>query len=308
MKMQSRPSLVTVTFVALAILYSALSFILPTSSATKSMYNLTDSEYMLLLFIVRIPIVLTWCLAFYAYRRLRLYANKISDTPEGKHFSKIATGIGWIAWGYAIPALIRTILYAFANQNPSFLSAALIITNYMFVIVTLMAFAYISGGAHQLARAGNIHLSIFQIRSVTAGLTALGILFCVLVASNLDMTSITNTDNAYHLPNWLIWSTIVLPYLFAWASGLFAAMEITILAKESPGIIYRRALFLLASGLVLMVVSLCAAQYILTIIPRTGYLTLGMSLVIIYVIYGIGSIGSVILAWGARRLKQIEEV
>ena len=301
-----RPAIVV--FGALVVTYAVLSFILPASSITKAMYGLSDTEYSYILFLIRIPILITWCLAFYGYRRLREYAREIAETTEGKDFSHLSTGVGWIAWGYAVPAVIRTILYALANEHPSFLSSALIITNYMYVLVSVVAFTYISSGAHHLAGSANMHLSIRQMRIAIGGLAALGILFCVFVASNLVMTSITNAYNAYYLPNWAIWSTIVLPYIFAWASGLFAAMEIMVLARRTKGIIYRRALFLLAAGIVLMIVSLSAAQYFRTIVPRTGHLTIGLSLIATYVIYCVGGVGSLLLAWGAKRLKRIEEV
>lgn len=308
MKRPQRPSSTTFLFTTLLVAYSVFTFILPASNITKAMYGLTDNEYSYLLFILRIPILLTWLLAFYSYRHLRQYAKTIADTPEGNDFSKIATGIGWIAWGYAVPAVIRTLLYAYANQYPSFLSTALIITNYMYVIVSLVAFMYISGGAHKLARANNLHLSTTQIRLAIAIISLLGILFCVLIASNLTMTSMFDSYNAYYLPNWLIWLTIVLPYVFAWTSGLFAALEIMAIAQQTKGVIYRRALFLLSVGIVLMVVSLCAAQYFRTIVPRTGHLTIGIPLWTTYFIYLLGSIGSIVLAVGALKLKRIEEV
>lgn len=298
----------TKIFIALIALYIGLTFILPANHVTKSMYAINDAQYHSLLFAVRLPILAVWCAAFYSYRRLINYAKQISDTKEGEHFMTLAKGMRWIAWGLIIPAVISTLLNTIANHNSDFLAPALVITNYLYVIVSLIAFTYIGKATHNLTQQSSVHLSVRSIRLLIGSLTALGVVFCVLTASKLNGTSLTDSYNAYYLPNWAIWTTVVVPYLYAWFIGLVAALELVVIARKTSGIIYKQALQLLAAGLVLIIVSMCSLQYFRSVVPRTGHLTIGASLITTYAIYGVNLAGSALLATGVKRLKRIEDI
>ena len=98
----------TKLFVGLTVLYALMAFILPASNLTKAAYQLSDSQYHYLLFVVRLPILAVWCVAFYSYRRLANYAKQIAETDEGEGFTSIARAMKWIAWGLVVPAILRT--------------------------------------------------------------------------------------------------------------------------------------------------------------------------------------------------------
>jgi len=298
----------TKIFIALAFFYAALTFILPANATTKANYRLDDAQYQYLLFIVKLPIIAVWSLAFYSYRRLANYAQSIKDTSEGKDFTTIAKGMSWIAWGLPIPAVISSLLSALANAQADFRAVSAVIGGYLAVAVSLVAFHYFSSGTHSLVRRADVEVKIKHIRILVGALIAIGLVFVVLIFSKLHSTNLGDSFNSFYLPNWLVWSTIVGPYLYAWFLGVFAVMEFILIARQTSGVIYRQALQLLAVGLVLIILSLCALQYFRAVIPRSGHLTIGAALITTYGIYAVNALGSVVLAVGAKRLQRIEDI
>ena len=298
----------TKVFIALTIIYGLFAFILPANPITKATYQVDNEAYHTLLFVVRIPIIATWCIAYFSFIRLLGYARQIKDTPEGAGFLSIAKGVGWIAWGLAVPAFVSSLLNAIANVDRDFLATALIITNYLYMIASLVAFSYIGAGAHALLHNAKVKVQSKHIRWLVAVLVSFAVLFCALIAARLHGMSLGDSYNAFYLPNWLVWSTIVTPYLYAWFIGVFAAMELVLIARRTSGIIYKQALQLIAAGLVLIILSMCSLQYFRAIVPRTGHLTIGASLVTAYGIYAVNITGSILLVSGVRRLKRIEDI
>jgi hypothetical protein len=307
MQILNRFSRETKLFIGLVLLYAALAFILPASKAAMLLYQFTDAQYQSLIFVVRLPFIVTVIAAFYSYRCLVHYVERIRDTKEGLAFSKITQGLRWIAWGLLVPATVSTLLNAIANQKPDFLMFALIITNYMYVVVSLFAFSHIVGGAHRLVQQARLLFSIRHIRVLIMVLVTIGVLFCYLISQRLH-GGITNSYNAYYLQNWAVWATIVVPFLYAWIVGLFAALELALVARRTSGIIYKQALQWLALGIVLIIIAMCSLQYYRSVIPRSGTLKIGPSLITAYAIYGVNITGSALLAVGARRLKRIEDI
>lgn len=301
-------SRVTQLFIAMVILYMMLPFFLPANSVTKRLYQVDDTQYYYLLFLVRIPIIATWCMVFYSYRRLQRYANVIRKTPEGPYFRSIARGMGWIAWILITVGLISTILNAIANSHPKFLTAALVSVGYSYVIGSLFAFSYVHAGTHALFNKAKIRITSKYIRIAAAIAVFIGVMFCMLVGSKLQGSSLTNAYNSLYLANGLVWSTIVTPYLYAWGLGSIAALQLLVLARQSPGVIYKHALRYLAVGVMLIILSMSALQYFRAIIPRTGYLVIGPTLLTTYAIYALALAGSILLIKGVRRLQRIEDI
>jgi hypothetical protein len=102
--------------------------------------------------------------------------------------------------------------------------------------------------------------------------------------------------------------SVIVPYLYAWFVGLLAAYEITLFSKHIKGVLYRQALGLLAAGLITIIASFIALQYLNGIQPRVGYLLINYQLVLSSIFRIIGAGGFVMLTIGAARLKKIEDV
>jgi len=102
--------------------------------------------------------------------------------------------------------------------------------------------------------------------------------------------------------------TIMVPYLYVWFIGLLASYEIAIVSKNVKGVLYRRALQLLGAGLVTIIVSSIALQYISGVSTHTTHIVFDYKLVVGVLFRIVGGAGFIMLALGALRLKRIEEV
>lgn len=295
-------------FLGITAFYIVLMFVLPANHITKANYNLSDTQYHVLLFLVQVPIIAVWIGALYGYTSLRRYTERVRDTPEGKDFATMTKGMGWIAWGLPVPSTMSILLNSIANSHPGFQGAALIITNYAYVIVSFMAFHYFSRGTGSLAERSQVRLTMSTAKRLLPIFVVIGLVFCYLMFSKFQNLDLGNSFNAFYLPNWLIALTIMLPYLYAWSIGLLAAYVLILIARQASGVLYKRAVQLLALGLAATIIGLFALQYFRAIVPRSGHLTVGGALLCIYAIYAISTTGYLLLAAGARRLKKIEEV
>jgi hypothetical protein len=288
-------------------IYSALVFVLPTNTTSQASLGLSNLQYTFLILVLRLPLIILLALIFYAYRRMHHYSVSISDTPEGRHFATITKGLGWLVWGLLVITIGTALTNAYANVDPAFRITVLIIINYAYVLLTLVVFGLVSAGAHRLIRSIHLTFTTRHIRLLMFVLVLFGVMFCYLISIRLQGNDPLNTFNAYYVPNIVVWGTIVVPYLYAWFLGLFAAIELMIMARNTPGIIYRRALQYFALGLATLVLSMVVMQYFRSVVPRTGSLSIYVTLSLVYMIYLLAALGSIMITRGAHRLQKIED-
>ncbi|MDB5164456.1 MAG: hypothetical protein JWL89_82 [Candidatus Saccharibacteria bacterium] len=292
----------------LAVVYTTLLFVLPANKIAMQAYHLAPTQYHILLFVVVLPLILIWFAAFYSYAKLDQYAQLISKTPEGGDFVELARGVRWLAWGLAIPSLLSIILNSIANSRPGFLSTALITTNYFSLLIPLIGFSIIRKGAQGLTEHAKLRLNSGSAQTIMIVFVVLGVAFCFFIFRQLNLHSFSSSNNPYFLPVWLLISTIIVPYLYAWFSGLLAAHDLALYSKHVSGVFYRQAMRLLAGGTVAVIASSVAIQCLRSVIPRSGHLSLSATLVIINIIYVIMAAGFIMLSIGANKLKKIEEI
>ena len=304
----NRPSKAMGCFILLSFVFLLLAAVLPANKHVSQLYHLSSSQYHILFFLVILPLMLLSFLAIYGYTKLQDYAKSIEMTPEGQDFKFLARGCRWLAWGLLIPAIIEIILSSIANIHPDFQGTAIIITNYLYLFVPIVAFSLISSGSHGLLERTRKQLSISNAKSLIMVFVLIGVAYCFLIFRHFIGTKIGTTSNPYYLPLWLMLVTMVIPYLYAWFVGLLAVYEIVLFSKQSRGVLYQQALQLVAYGLAVVIASSIALQYVSSIVPSTGHLVLNSSLAATYAIR-LGAIaGYLMIARGAVRMKKIEEV
>ncbi|MEO8105193.1 MAG: hypothetical protein ABI602_02550 [Candidatus Saccharibacteria bacterium] len=303
-----RPSHAMGYYILLSAIYLLLAVALPGNTQASRIYHLTIPQYHLLQFMVILPLMLLAFSAFYGYAKLQNYANSIEQTPEGKDFDLLALGCKWLAWGLLIPAIITIILSSIANAHPGFAGTSLIISNYVSLLVAIVAFGFISTGSHGLLSRTKKRLSALNLKMLIIAFVLIGVIYCFLTFRQLVGNSIGSTNNPYALPLWLMFLTIIIPYLYAWIVGLLAAYEIILFSKLSRGVLYRHALQQVASGLSIVIASSVALQYLSAAVPRNEHLSLNSSLAATYAIRLGAAVGYILIARGAMRMKKIEEV
>ncbi|MBC7708361.1 hypothetical protein H7Y63_03995 [Polaromonas sp.] len=288
--------------------YILLAMVLPANKVAQSAYHLSSLQYHILLLLVILPVVGIWYAAFYGFTKLHDYAQAIQSSKEGEHFKDLARGCGWLAYGLPATAITSILVNSVANSYPRYHSTAVIINNYLHLILPLIAFTILSKCARNLTDQANLRLSLGRARSIIILFASLGVIYCYLIFENIDLISLASSNNAYFLPVWLVVLSLVIPFLYSWFVGLLAAYEMVLFSQKSKGLLYRRSLRGLGYGIAAVIVSSCALQYVTSIVPRTGLLSLSSVLVAIYAIQIIAAIGYTLIAISAVRLKRIEEV
>ena len=293
---------------ALIVLYVILLFVLPIGKDALNAYHMTMFEYRIIRFAIAIPVLLVWLAAFTGFSTLRQYAGSLSQTAEGEHFERLATGCAWLAWSLPITALTSLILGSLASKAPGFQGTSVIVTNYVNLLLPLVAFSIIGIASRGLVSQANLKISLASAQIIILLFLTAGVLYCYLTFSHFNLSDIGSTHNPYHLPIWLMAISVIIPYLYAWFVGLLAAYEITLLSKQVRGLLYRRSLQWLIGGLATIIVSSIASQYVSGVSPVGGHLIFDFKLVMIVLFRILGGAGFLALTYGALKLKKIEEV
>jgi hypothetical protein len=295
-------------YILLTILYLILVIILPANQAAMHSYNLSASQYHILYIVVALPLVAIWFTAFYGAAKLTQYAQLIKRTREGQCFDWLSRGATWLAWSLPVTAMVMLFANAIANSHPGFQGWGVIITDYVTLAIDLAAFTMLGKGARGLTAHTKIQLNLVQARQVIVFFLLIGVGYCFLIFRNLDLSSLQASNNPYYLPVWLLITTIIIPYLYSWFTGLLAAYELILYGRKVTGVLYRQSVRLLAFGSVCVIAGSISAQYLLSATPRYGHLSLNSTLVLINLIYICMAAGFIFISIGAHRLKRIEEI
>ena len=296
-----------VYFSVMAISYVLLIFILPANALTMQQYHLSPAQYHLSLLAVTAPSLLVWGIAFAGYAKLQRYARSLQGTPDGRDFNYLATGCAWLAWSLAVPSLVSILANAIAGSHPGFHPTAIISVNYLSLLMPLIGYSILSTGSRNLLQSAKLHLSLAHSRLLGVIFVIIGVLFCYLTFLHFDHDSLSSNHNPYFLPGWLLVVSLIVPYLYAWFIGLLSAQELSVFSANSQGLLYRRALRLLSLGLIIVIASSIALEYLGSVVPRTGHLVFDKHLLFISLVRVISGLGYLLIANGAGRLLKIEE-
>lgn len=300
---------ILIRYAILVVIYILLIFLLPGSQAVMREHRLTTAEYHILQFLIGLPLVAVWFMAFYGYAKLEEYARSIHKTPEAIGFRRLAAGCAWIAWSLPIHSITNLITRSISNAHPGFEAAAVITINYVDLLFPVVGFTLISMASRHLFERARISLSAASIRGITLLFVTGGVLYCYLIFRQFTGTGLATTNNPYHLPLWLTVMTIIVPYLYAWFAGMLAVYELITYGRHVRGVLYRQAMHMLVIGLFAMIVGSIAFQYSHSFQPANdGHLSLGSYLLFSLVFQLITGVGFIMIALGAQRLKKIEEV
>lgn len=294
-------------YAGLVVLFLIMNLFLPVPPRAHA-FGVDGTQYHVLLFTVLLPLALVWCISYYGAITLYDFARRMEGTPEGHGYRQIARGCLWLAWGFLVPATIRQILFSIASGHPAFQRTAVIVMDYVNLSVPLVAFSIIGTGSRALLEQAKTRTTVYDTKRVVVLFAIIGVLFCYYTFRQLNLHDAASSSNVYFLPGWALVLTIVIPYLYAWFIGLLAAFEINRLGAHARGVLYRRAMQLLAGGLTLVIATSIAYQCILTMIPNDGKLALDYLLLLVYLTEIAEGAGFILIARGANRLKRIEEV
>jgi hypothetical protein len=299
-------------FLGLAILvYAGLVFGTPTDPEALARYHMTTFEARLLSLTIVVPISLIWFFAFYGYVAFRDYARVIKKGVDGKAFSEISTGLAILAVGLPTSTIISSLVRIVTDANERLIPSMTVLNHYVNIAVTLFAFWYIHKGASRLQKITKQEPQGKEWSLLLGGFMALALTYVYLVLTNPARNTAEPTLNGqsiFYLPDWLIVTTIILPYLYIWYVGLVSGFYVNFYQKKVNGIIYKTSFRFLALGLIGVIGGSILRQYLTATSNLLADLRLAPLLVLIYTLLIAIAIGFVLIAIGARKLKHIEEV
>jgi hypothetical protein len=287
----------------LAVVYITFLLIGPASNQLFPISVTTSGSYRVLVLTIILPYVAVWFLAFYAYDLFNKYCKLVEKTPEGKGFRAITKGVAVLAWGLIVPNIISLILNAIGQRIHTFMTVSIITTNYVSLVVPLIAFTLIGNGSRHLteishARPTSIGTRILAFLSVSFG----------VIYTYLTLHSRHVYKNPYHLSLPLLIITIIIPYLYSWFIGLLAVYELRLYARKSKGLLYRNIMDSLSYGISFVVISSIMQQSLRIILAYRYATSHGLQLEANFLLALVGAIGYLLIATAVHRLKRIEEI
>jgi hypothetical protein len=289
-------------FVILAVITSGLALGLPPDPQTLQQLHISSVAYRVAILVLLVPYGIIWYAAFYAFAKLKEYTQTIKGFADGKAFRPIMVGMGVLAFGLIIMTAISLILQTFASHYHAFKPASVILNNYVGLAVGLTAFICINNGTHKLVTLGKNRPGLKGIRVFMLLFTALSAVFTYLVI-NYHLK-----HNVYYLNTALLITTFVIPNLFGWFLALFSAYEFGLYARFAKGLLYRASLRRFSLGIAIAIAGSVAGQFVDNTFAEKVTHSLGLLLLVEYILLAFVAVGLILMAFGAKKLKKIEEV
>jgi hypothetical protein len=110
------------------------------------------------------------------------------------------------------------------------------------------------------------------------------------------------------LPSWLVFTTVVIPYLYVWYAGFRSVSQIFFYRQHVEGILYKSFLKYLALGFGFVVGTSIVLQFLSGVSSLLTNVSLGPLVAIVYALLIIIASGYVLIARGAKKLEKIEEI
>lgn len=297
--------LYAILFAALVGAYLGLSLFLPQDPAVAARHDLSFLQLRLLSLTIAVPLTFIWCAAFYGFITLRRYAGLIYKSVDGKALMNIANGLQWLSLGLPFMAVINSLLNYYSRINPDFTTEALVIRNYVTLVIYFVSFIFISRGAYMLVN--------YVRKKPEYGEQNVWVMLHIILAvfyTYILVGPINNgADTALSfMPDWLMLTTIAIPYIFLWYTGFRSAYRLHFYGRMVKGAIYQRSLSNLTLGILFIILSTILLQLLTSLSAQIERLSLTPLLIIVYLLLAIIGVGYFLVAAGAKSLKQLEEV
>lgn len=291
------------TFVLLLAIYIGLVFVLPIDPQVLERYRLSPLKAQMLNLTVVVPIALIYLSAMYGFLRVHSYAHSIRDSKEWPYFRRIAYGLTVLGFSLPITSIFNSLSSYILLSQPQFTEEVAIVRNYVALAFTLAAMLLIAHGARGLCNMLKRRRPALPPPSLYSSLGPISI----ASIHTWLITSQTSGATASYLPNWLLVTTLAVPYAFTWWIGLQAVSDLLRYRKRVRGVIYQLAIDSLAKGVAVIIGTSVLIRLLTTLSGPLNRLHLTPLLGLIYALIAIYAVGYGLVARGARKLRHIEE-
>jgi hypothetical protein len=293
-------------FAVLMLLYLGLSLLVPADKATLAHYHLSVAGARAITASVVVPIAIIWTIGAFGSLQIKDYSQLIKKSKEGEPLNIISDGLMVLVIAQVLISDLGNIVALLLRHHLNWAPTLTIVNNYLAVLLTGAGLSVIAVGAWRL-------MSLLRHRP--SALFQHGMTFLLIVLSAIYSYSIIREPlhtplghRLYYIPDWLILLSIAIPYLVFWYFGLLASYCIYNYQKNVQGRLYKGSLGYIAAGIAMVVVSSIAVRFLATVSTKLSRLRITPILLIIYGFLALIAIGFLLIAWGARKLRRIEEV
>lgn len=298
-------------FVMFAGIYILQTFVIPSDQSAVARYKLSYSTTQILRLSVFLPIMFVWAMALKGYIKLDKYATLLADSREYYAWRNIARGVLIMALSLPLSAIVSNMATSIYHNNPSLTPKMVIINNYIMLTILSAAILFFYRGARHLY-AGPV------VKRDRWSYGPLYLLVFLLISSMFVYLNLTNEARqfptssasvaAYYLPDWLLMTTVLIPYVWVMYAGIKSVEFIHAYRRYATGSIYKSSLRSLAIGLALVISSWIAQRFLLLLITAFDTFALQYLLAVIYCLIFLIGFGYTLIARGATKLTKIEEV
>lgn len=294
-------------FIALLVIYFLLALTLPQDTQILKKFGLSEASARLLSLSIVVPLTVIYLAALYGFVRVKDYADQILNTKEGPYFRHIANGLMFLAFSLPLNSILSSLRSYVRHAYPHLMSDITILRQYLALALTFAAILFISRGAqglyHTLKPSGSSRQSLNGfVFLVPIILTSLYTWLIVQQGSN------DAGEPPFFLPDWAIIFTIVIPYVYLWCIGIWAAVQMHRYQYNVKGIVYKRAIDYLSKGLAGIILISIVLQLLTTLSGVLNRWDVAPLMFVIYVLIGLYAVGYGLVARGAKKLKKLEEV
>ncbi len=291
-------------FLVLMAVYIILAFSLPTDPQVLARYNIDQDRARLLNLTVVGPLSLIYFAALYGFVRVKEYAKSIQETKEGPHFNNVANGLAVLGFSLPINSIMSSMVSYTRHAHPELMAEISITRQYLTLVLAGIAIVLLDRGARgllgTLKRIPKETLSNYKI---ILAVSLSSIYTWLLVTQSQDPAA----ELAHYLPIGILIATVAIPYVLIWYLGAGAAIRLYTYQINVKGVIYKRAVGLLAKGVAVIVLISVFLQFFYTIAGLLNRLNLSPLLAVIYFLIALYLIGYGLVARGAKTLKHMEE-
>lgn len=299
-----------ILFALLVTLYVLVTFATPTNPAVLERYRMDAFEYQVMRAAIAVPLMVVWFVALYGFSKLLTYARSIHKSSDGEGFMWVAAGLGVQALGLPINSVIGTLLSRSVGAGLLEQATQTIITTHLTVGYQLVAFMLLAYGSLKLLKV--LRKPKFPKKNIITGaviLAGISVAYTVSALNNpsREVAVPPATTATYYMNDFLIFTTIIVPYILTWAFGVFAFIAMRTYQQDVEGSLYRKALSKLNYGILLVIGSSILLQFLTAAVTTFFAWELGSLVVLVQLlVFSIGA-GFVLVAIGAKGLTKLEE-
>jgi hypothetical protein len=300
----------TSLYLLLIVIYLSQTLLAPVSKLTLSRYHIDSTQARLLTLTIAIPYIIIWSVALMGYLRLSTYINLIQKYKDGAAFRVISRGILWLGLWLPLSTIINNFFFEYYSAHHGATADLVRLNNYLNMIILFGGFWLVYKGSGQLLALVKKKPDTVASQILTLAFIAFSALYVFLTLEDSARRYPTHSvaTATYYEPDWLIIITLVIPRLLYWFLGAQAVQNIYLYRRKVKGRLYKHALNNLALGLGSVVTTTILLRCLQSLSAPLERLSLGLLLGVVYVLLILISVGYVLIAKGAKKLQQLEEL